>query len=156
MNKEKNLSAPEILHKAAAFCSKSEHCITEVKEKLKSWHTDPLDSEAIIEHLIKEKFIDETRYCRSFINDKYKYNRWGRIKIAYALRTKKIADTLIHEAMDEVIDEGIYLENLHNLLKEKRKSVKGNNKQEINGKLFRFAAGRGFESNEISAAINKE
>lgn len=151
----KTYSPAEALHRAAAYCSKSEHCISEIKEKLHQWGLEKPDAEAIVERLLKEKFIDESRFCRSFINDKYKYSRWGRIKISYALRMKRIPDSLIYDTLDEVIDETIYNDNLTALLREKLKSVKGAHKAEINAKLFRFAAGRGFDSSEISAALKQ-
>lgn len=149
----KTFTPAEALHKAAAWCSKSEHCISEIKEKLRQWGIAPEDGETIITRLLKEKFIDEERYCRSFINDKYKYNRWGRIKIGYALRMKRIPDATVYDAMDEVIDEDIYMDNLTDLLKEKSKSVRGANKAEVSAKLYRFAAGRGFDSSEIGKAL---
>ncbi|MEG1616749.1 MAG: regulatory protein RecX [Bacteroidales bacterium] len=151
----KSLTQGEALHKAAAYCSKSEHCISEIREKLKQWGTESEDVEPIITRLLKEKFIDENRYCRSFINDKYKYNRWGRIKIGYALRMKKIPDYIVYESMDEVIDEELYRQNLIALLREKKRSAKGINKQEEYAKLFRFAASRGFDCSEISKAIKE-
>lgn len=147
------LTPPEALHRAAAYCAKSEHCLSEIREKLRQWGIDLADANPIIEHLQREKYIDEARYCRSFVNDKYKYNRWGRIKIAYALRAKRIPDTLIYTALDENIDEGQYGENLLNLLREKQRSLKGSNKQELTAKLYRFAASRGFESDEISRTL---
>ncbi|MEG1585735.1 MAG: regulatory protein RecX [Bacteroidales bacterium] len=149
-------SPAEALHKAAAYCSKSEHCISEINEKLRQWGIGTDDADVIIARLQKEKFIDEARYCRSFINDKYKYNRWGRIKIAYALRMKRIPDAIVYEMMDEVINEETYLENLQALIKEKRKTTKGNNPMDIHAKLYRFAAGRGFESSEISRILKSE
>lgn len=149
----KTYTPAEALHRAAAYCSKSEHCISEINEKLRQWGLEKEDAEAIVTRLLNEKFIDETRYCRSFINDKYKYSRWGRIKIAYALRMKRIPDATVYDMMDEVINEEIYEGNLNALLKEKLKSTKGNHKMEISSKLFRFAAGRGFESSEITKAL---
>ena len=143
------------LHKAAAYCSRSEHCISEIEEKLSKWGIDKEDSEKIIKRLTEEKFIDQQRFCRSFINDKYKYNKWGRIKIAYALRMKKIDQQTIYDAMDEVINDDLYFENLENLLRDKMKSTKEKQWFEIYPKLYRFAASRGFESYEISSCLNK-
>lgn len=151
----KTYTPAEALHRAAAYCSKSEHCLSEINDKLRQWGVEKEDADTILERLLKEKFVEEARYCRSFINDKYKYNRWGRIKIAYALRMKRIPDTLIYTTMDEVIDETVYHENLLAIIREKQKSVKGAHKAEVNAKLFRFAAGRGFDSSEISAALKQ-
>ena len=77
----KDMTPAEALHRAAAYCSGSEHCVSDIREKLRKWNISPTDAESLLARLVKEKFIDEERYCRSSINDKYKYNRWGRIKI---------------------------------------------------------------------------
>ena len=66
------------------------------------------------------------------------------MKIAQGLRMKGIDKETIATAM-EVIDEAEYLDILRDLLKAKRKSTKGKNEYEVNGKLVRFATGRGFE-----------
>ena len=42
------------LHKAAAYCSRSEHCISEIEEKLSKWGIDKEDSEKIIKRLTEE------------------------------------------------------------------------------------------------------
>lgn len=151
----KEITAPEALHKAAAYCSRSEHCISEIREKLRLWGLPSEEAQGVIDRLLKEKFIDEARYCKSFVNDKYKYNRWGRIKIGYALKMKRIPDPLVYDAMDEVIDEDLYRENLLALLREKKKTTRSVNAHDEYGKLYRFAAGRGFDSSEISTAIKQ-
>lgn len=151
----KEMTPAEALHRAAAYCSKSEHCTYEVFNKLMQWGIDEKDAAAIISHLLKEKFIDDARFCRSFINDKYKYNRWGRIKIIYELRQKRIEESVYLSALDETINDELYLENLTSLLQEKKRTIKGDNPLELKAKLFRFATGRGFESADISQALKQ-
>ena len=36
----------------------------------------PDASERIIARLLKERFIDESRYTRFFVNDKLRFNKW--------------------------------------------------------------------------------
>lgn len=43
----------------------------------------------IIDRLVVEKFIDEERYCRAFVNDKFRFAKWGKMKITQALYMKK-------------------------------------------------------------------
>ena len=150
----KQLSEQEILHIAASYCSMAERCIYDVRKKIVSTGASPETEERMIAHLLKEKFIDETRYCRSFVNDKFRFNHWGRIKIGYELRGKGIDDLLISEAMT-IIDEDAYKSVLFTLLKDKIQTVKGNDGHELFTKLYRFAAGRGFESNLIVQQLRK-
>ena len=151
----KEMTAAEALHRAAAYCPKAEHCISEVSEKLRQWGIGPDDAETIIARLLQEKFIDEARFARSFVGDKFRYSRWGRIKIAYALRAKRVPEALVYDALDERIDEEEYIESLVDLLESKRRQTRAADSYELKGKLFRFAAGRGYESDAISEALKR-
>ena len=105
-----------------------------------------------MQRLVQEKYIDESRYCRAFINDKVRFARWGRIKIAQALRQKQIPSSLYLPLLDE-IDEACYSEQLRRLLEAKQREVKGRNAYERKAKLVRFALGRGYEMDEICRFI---
>ena len=150
----KQLNEQEILHIAASYCSMVERCIYDVRKKIASVGASPETGERIIAHLLKEKFIDEARYCRGFVNDKFRFNRWGRIKIGYELRGKNVDDILISEAMS-TIDEDEYESVVIALLKEKKRTVKGKDGHAVFSKLYRFAIGRGFESNLIVQQLRK-
>ena len=104
-------------------------------------------------HLIEERYIDNRRYAEAFVRDKYRFNKWGRIKIAQGLRMKGIDNDMIEAAM-ETINEKEYIDILRDLIKAKRKSTRGASEYEINGKLIRFATGRGFEFDTIRKCIN--
>ncbi len=142
------------LHKAAAYCSRSEHCISEIEEKLSGWGIEQDDAQKIIKRLINEKFIDQERFCRFYINDKYKYNKWGKLKIAYSLKMKKIDRDMIYNSLEDVIDYDLYTENLEKMMRDKLKSIKEKKWFEISAKLYRFAASRGFENDDISACLS--
>ena len=90
-------------------------------------------------------FIDESRYTRFFVNDKLRFNKWGRVKIGYELYKKNIPSPIREESL-AAIDEGEYRSILLDLLKSKKKSTKGKDERDLFNKLLRFAAGRGFES----------
>ena len=150
----KQLNEQEILHLAASYCSMAERCIYDVRKKIASAGASPETAERIIAHLLKEKFIDEARYCRSFVNDKFRFNRWGRIKISYELRGKNIDDSLINEAIAN-IDEDEYESALFALLKDKKRTVKGKTEQDIFAKLYSFAVSKGFESDLTVRQLKK-
>ena len=151
---KKEYALEELIYKAASYCSMSEHCISEVEAKLKAWGASESDSDKVIDRMIQENFIDEKRYCAFFVKDKFRFNSWGKIKIAFQLKSKRLDRTLIAEAL-ELIEENDYQEMLLELLKSKLKGLKYDNNYEKQGKLFRFAQGRGFENNLIAKAIKK-
>ena len=151
---KKEISAEEARIKAEAYCSASEHCASEVMGKLQQWGAPEDAWEAIVRHLEKERYIDECRYACAFVRDKYRFNQWGRIKIAQALRMKQISSSCISEALEE-IDEGEYLSVLFSLLKRKARTVKASGDYERNGKLIRFAASHGYEMGDILQCMKK-
>lgn len=138
------LTQEEALYKAAAFCSAAERCAHEVEQKLIKWEVAETDRAAIMSRLYAEKYLDDTRYCRAFANDKLRYNKWGRRKIQEALRMKRLPDELIRTALQE-LDPNEYNHTLQSLIKSKDRTLKADSAYERNGKLIRFAASRGFE-----------
>ena len=150
----KQRNEQEILHLAASYCSAVERCIQDVRLKIVSAGATPETEERIIAHLLKEKFIDETRYSRCFVNDKFRFNRWGRIKIGYELRQKNIASEIVSEATG-LLDEEEYESVLYALLKDKKRTTKGQTEQDTFNKLYRFAISRGFESDLTVQQLKK-
>ena len=148
----KVMTADEVLYKLAARCSVSEQCLSDIETKLAKYDLTEEEKTRIVRHLVEEKYVDDRRYAEAFVRDKYRFNKWGRIKIAQGLRMKGIDKETIDTAM-EAIDEQEYIEILRDLIKSKRRSTKGKNDYEINGKLIRFATGRGFEFEAIRQCL---
>lgn len=151
----KELTPGEALNKAAAYCTLCERCVSEVTAKLTAWGVPHCEQEKIITRLIEEKFINEARYCHAFVNDKVRFNRWGRIKIRAALSEKRLPRELINEAIDN-IDEEQYTTSLAEVIAAKRKELKGVNDYTTKQKIMRFAASRGFEPAMIMRVIDIE
>ena len=147
-----NITETEALNKVAAYCSAAEHCRAEISEKLQRWGL-PYDAiNRILKRLVDEKYIDEERFCRAFVNDKYRFAKWGKVKIAQALQLKKVPYNTCRQFLNE-IDEEEYLSILDRLLTAKRKSIHAENEYELNGKLKRFALSRGFEMKDSRHCI---
>ena len=137
------LSEEKALHKIAAYCSRAERCEFDIRRKLTSWELSDIEQNSIINRLKNEKFLDHNRYCRSFINDKVKYNKWGVNKIIFELRKKQIEEKFYLPILEEV-SRDTFEEQLVHLLKVKNKSVKAKDFYDRKNKLIRFSLGRGF------------
>ena len=150
--KSNPLTYEEALYKSAAYCSQSEHCISDLRNKLTQWGVMESDRDKIIRYLVDENYINESRYAIAFTKDKFRYNKWGKIKIRLELHQKKIEKELIEAALEE-IDEEEYKGMIIRLAKEKEKKLTYRNEYERKGKLYRFLAGKGFEMDVISKII---
>ncbi|MDR0865197.1 MAG: RecX family transcriptional regulator [Candidatus Symbiothrix sp.] len=148
----KPITYEQALHRLAAYCSRGERCIQDIRQKMIRWELAAEDQKKIIGKLQSEKFLDERRFCKAFVNDKSKYSHWGVYKIQYELKKKQLPESFIREALSE-IDREENREQLRKLLATKQKTVKGVNEYEIKQKLVRFAAGKGFLLEDIESVI---
>ena len=139
----------------AALCAQAEHCQYEMLEKMRRWELTEEAQARVMHRLVGEKYVDDERFARAFVKDKIRYNKWGRRKVEQAMWAKHIDEDIRQRVLDEVDDEE-YISVLRPLLKQKRKSIKANSDYELNGKLIRFAMGRGFTMDIIKQCIEVE
>lgn len=149
----KEITEQQALYKLTTLCSKSEHCTGEMVQKMTQWGIGAEAQQRILDYLTREKYIDDTRFCRAFINDKIRYNGWGRRKIEQALRQRQVPRSVSDPVFEEV-EDAEYVEVLRPLLQQKWRSIKGHNDQERSLKLIRFALGRGFSMDIVRKCID--
>lgn len=148
------MTEKEALNLAMKLCSKKEYASGDMLNKLREWELTDESAQKVISGLIREKFIDDRRYARAFVNDKLRFSKWGKIKISYMLRQKGIPADIISETLNS-IDTGNYEEILYSELLKKAKTLKAENEYEFRGKLIQFATGRGFEYDIASKLAEK-
>lgn len=150
----KELTDKQLTDKAERYCIQAERCSSEVRKKLELWGAAEDTAIQIVEHLLRERFLDEERFAVAFARDKMRYNRWGRVKIRHALREKEVSGDQTLQALAR-LDEDEYREILLKTLRDKWPQVKGRNDYECRQKLIRFALGRGFEMQEVTALLSQ-
>lgn len=148
------LSEPQALNRVAGYCSRAERCESDVRKKLLAWELEADAVKRIIDRLKKERYLNEERFCRSFINDKLKFNKWGKAKIVFELRKKQMPEYVYNPILDELSGDE-FEEQLVHILSVKIKAVKGKNDYEKKTKLIRFALGRGFSMDLAIKCVNK-
>ncbi len=153
MSGDEHMEYKVALQRAAALCSKQEQCSSHIRGKLKSWNVSDEDADKIIGLLHEEKFLDDARYATFYVRDKYRFNGWGKIKLAVMLRQKEIPPDIIGEALSQ-IDQDEYRQTCERLITEKAATLRESNQFKRKGKLFRFAAQRGFESDLIHQILS--
>ena len=132
------------MNRAAALCARSEQAPGDIRDKLVKWGLSQSDVNQVLQQLVEQGFINEERYARAFVKDRFAFNGWGKIKIAYQLRQKGIPDEIINEAMT-AIDDSQYRDRLIGLLQDKWRAVKDREPRAAWAAMMRFAASRGFE-----------
>ena len=142
------------LGKAMAICAKSEQCSSDIRSKLESWGLSTHDSISVMDKLISENFINDQRYAESFVRDKYRHNKWGKLKIAAHLRSKNLDPEVISNALS-LLDDDQYRQMIADTLNAHRKFIKAKNKYDLKGKLLRFGLSKGFESHLIYDILNE-
>lgn len=120
----KQLTKEQALQKARHYCGYQERSHLEVKEKLYSFGLHKQQVEELLSQLIEENYLNEERYAVQFAGGRFRLKHWGRVKIKYELKQKRVSEYCIKKAMKE-IDEGDYLKTLETLAQKKWVSVKG-------------------------------
>ena len=140
----------------AALCSTSEHCESEIREKLQRVAVPAPDIQRVIDALYDGDFLNTARYCRAYSRDQLRFAHWGRLKIQQALHMKGLPDADIRKAI-EALDEELgadYATILRDLLNQKNRTLHDADDYTRRGKLIRFAAARGFTYDEILDALD--
>lgn len=152
---KKEVTKEVAIFKLSAYCSTAEHCLSEVQKKLDAWNLSEKDANAVIDYLLKEKFVDENRYALAFAREKMNFAHWGRNKVAFSLRNKHIPADFIKNALDEVFGSEDYDNSIAQVLEAKFRSITYKNKFDAKAKLLRFGGGRGFEFSKMQPIVDK-
>ena len=130
--------------KMAQLCSRSEQCSVDIRKKILAYEIVDEIVDEIIEKLIQEKFLDDERFVKAYVNDKFRINKWGKVKMRHYLRLKGLDDVVIQKGLDQINEEK-YKVLLVKTMKAKAKSIKGKDKFTKMGQVIRYTQGRGFE-----------
>ena len=86
----KPVSPEAMLLKMMDLCARSEQSSGEIRQKLYRKGITGHEARKIIDRLIDDSFIDDSRFARAFANDKARFALWGRRKIRAGLAAKGI------------------------------------------------------------------
>ena len=155
MQTNRMMTEQEAYLKLTALCAQAEHCQYEMLEKMRRWGVDDEAQARVMQRLVSERYVDDERFCRAFVNDKIRYNKWGRRKVEQALWLKHIDDDICRRVLDEV-DDALYVDILRPMLRQKRRSIRAASDYELNMKLIKFALSRGFGMDIIRQCMEVE
>ena len=151
---KKKLSESEAFNKLSALCATAEYCCADIRKKMANWELPDGCEERIIRRLTEERYIDESRYARAYVNDKFRFAHWGRVKIKNMLYLQHIPEAEINEALSN-IPQHEYEEVLKGVIESKQRTLPETESYEARTKIIRFAIQRGFELHEITKFIDE-
>lgn len=153
---ERTLTPEQALQKAKQYCAYQERSHQEVKEKLYSYGLHKTAVETTLSQLIEENYLNEERFAIAFAGGKFRMKHWGKVKIKYELKLKKVSDYCIKKALQSIEDEP-YFETLHKLAEEKWKTLKGEKNIFIKmRKMQDYLLQKGYESEWVKEAVAKQ
>lgn len=144
----------ELLQWAQRLSAKQEVSLFGMQQRLSQRGATPSECENVIAVLQADGFIDELRFARAYVHDKFRFEKWGRMKIAYKLSTHhRVKESIITEALGQLHEEE-ELTLLEALLRHKLKGAVSVTHEERE-KLFRFAEQRGFTKAQTFAVLKR-
>lgn len=153
---KKQIGAADALARLEALCARSEQCSHEVTQKLWKWGICGDAAKEILDRLVDGRYVDDRRYAESFVRDKYRFARWGRVKIRMSLVAKRISRDVIDEAMT-AIDVREYASMAYRTVSAKLRQLPADMpRAEMRARLLRFAMGRGYETALIIKILDSQ
>ena len=144
---ERDVALKKILH----YCDYQDRCKKEIFTKLDSFELSESDKSFIVEFLQDEGYINDERYCRSYVKSKLNLKKWGVNKIKLSLIAKGVDRDIIDEVISE-IDQDSYKEELVNLLKNRK--INESDPYKRKAKLIRYAVGKGYSYSLVMEIVN--
>ena len=145
MIKKQRLSKEQAYQKIKHFVLYQERCHQEVKDKLYTYGLYQNEVEGLISQLIEEDLLNEERFAEAFAGGKFRMKKWGKVKIRYELKLKRISEYCIRKALNS-IDEDEYEVTLSNLARKRWQDLEKESKQFIRrGRLLNYLIAKGYE-----------
>jgi regulatory protein len=139
----------ETLAAITRYCRYQERCHSEVRNKLYEMGCYTREVDETIATLIEANLLNEERFARAFARGRFRMKQWGREKIKYELKIKKVSGYCIKKAMTEI--DGEDYENTFNKLFDKKyeELKKERSKALLKSKIYRFLSQKGYEKDII-------
>ena len=146
MNSHKTYTVEEATKRLERYCAYQERCHKEVNQKLYEMRMIPAAVDKIIDHLLRNNFLNETRFAQAFARGKFRAKKWGRNRIVNELKQRDISKFNIQIALREIPDSEYY--KTFEALAEKRlrQLASEKNLQKKRKKLADYLFYRGWES----------
>lgn len=148
----KHISVQEATKKLEYYCAYQDRCHKEVRQKLRELGMVSEAIDHIMSYLIKENYLNEERFAKSFARGKFRVKKWGKKRIVNELKMRDISRFNIQAALKEIPEED-YLQTLDALAKKRAIEITETHPQKRKKKLADYLLYRGWESHLVYQKI---
>ncbi|MBR5492711.1 MAG: RecX family transcriptional regulator [Alistipes sp.] len=147
-------TAEQALASLMRLCARAERSSGDAMRLMTTWMVPEDDRQMVLQRLIKDRFIDDSRYAEAFVREKSNLSAWGEYKIRATLRRKGIADEIINSALLQMPTEQ-NIERLTERLKRKMRTIKYDTTYQLKTKLIRHALSLGFSMDDVLKCVEE-
>lgn len=150
---KKSFTVAEIKQKIEQFCVYQDRCHKEVEQKMRDYEIIPEAREMILLSLMKDNFLNEERFAKSFARGKFRIKNWGKQRIIRELKFREISAYNIKTALKE-IDEQEYFATIYKITEKRISVISETNAYKKKRKLIDFLMRKGFENELIFKTVD--
>lgn len=142
--------------KAMRYCSFQERCQLDLTNRFRAWNVEEKNWDKILDYLIDENFLNETRYVEAFVRGKFKMKKWGVNKIKMGLIAKRaFNESQFDKVFKAEIEEEEYLKTISKLIEKKNYLINEPDDFIKRDKVYRYMISKGYESDLVVKELNK-
>ena len=143
--RERRTKTPEqALAALMRLCARAEKSTGDARRLMRGWGVAEAEAERVLAQLLRERFIDDTRYAEAFVREKLRLSGWGEYKLRSALQRKGIDRATIDAALGQIDRSGL-AERLADKLVRKARTTRAATPYELKPKLIRYGLSLGYD-----------
>lgn len=148
-NKDAIVKAADNIANLLSYRPQSSH---EIRQKLSKKGYEEAVIEAAIERMTRMGYLDDRSFARFWIESRSRSKPLGKQALRFELRQKGIADAIVRELLDELVDES---DAAYQAAAGRVNRMKGHSQREFKQKLGAFLQRRGFRYDAVNQALNQ-
>jgi regulatory protein len=129
-----------------------DRCHKEVEQKMRDYNLIPEARELILLGLMKDNFLNEERFSKSYARGKFRIKSWGKQRIVRELKFRDISAYNIKTALKE-IDPQEYIATIYRITENRNEVLTEANHYKRKQKLIDFLMRKGFENELIFKTV---
>jgi regulatory protein len=145
IQKKKSFTVDQLQRKLEQYCVYQDRCHKEVEQKMRDYNLIPEARELILLSLMKDNFLNEERFSKSYARGKFRIKSWGKQRIVRELKFRDISAYNIKTALKE-IDPQEYIATMYRITENRNEVLAESNPYKRKQKLIDFLMRKGFEN----------